>query len=329
MPRRRLPPRLYLDPGRREWIIRDGASFIRTGCAEAEHESAEKRLAAHIGAKYAPRRTATPLIADVLLAYTNEHLPHTRSLKPSATFVGNLAAWWGSKTLADVTAANCRAYAASKNAPGARRELEVLRAAINHWHREHGPLASVPAVVMPPKTPRRERWLTRSEVARLLWEARRTPHLARFILLGIHTGSRSRALLTMRWSWIDFANRIALRRSPDEIETKKRTPPVKLGRRILGHLRRWRRLEPKGTLIVHYEGAPIGSLRRSFANACKRAGLGADVTPHILRHSRATWLMQRGVDPWQAAGHLGMSVAILQTVYGKHHPDFQSDAAEV
>ena len=197
MPRRRFPPRLYLDPGRREWIIRDGASFVRTGCAEAEHESAEKRLAAHIGAKYAPRRTATPLIADVLLAYTNEHLPHTRSLKPSATFVGNLADWWGSKTLADVTAANCRAYAASKNAPGARRELEVLRAAINHWHREHGPLASVPAVVMPPKTPRRERWLTRSEVARLLWEARRPSHLARFILLGIYTGSRSRVLLTI------------------------------------------------------------------------------------------------------------------------------------
>jgi hypothetical protein len=40
-------------------------------------------------------------------------------------------------------------------------------------------------------------------------------------------------------------------------------------------------------------------------------------------------LMQAGVAPWEAAGHLGMSVEMLQRVYGKHSPDFQSNAAEV
>jgi hypothetical protein len=39
--------------------------------------------------------------------------------------------------------------------------------------------------------------------------------------------------------------------------------------------------------------------------------------------------MQKGVDPWKAAGHLGMSVETLLRVYGHHHPDYQKEAAEV
>jgi integrase len=35
---------------------------------------------------------------------------------------------------------------------------------------------------------------------------------------------------------------------------------------------------------------------------------GADVTPHILRHTCTTWLMQKGVNLWDAAGFLGMTV---------------------
>jgi integrase len=54
-----------------------------------------------------------------------------------------------------------------------------------------------------------------------------------------------------------------------------------------------------------------------------------NASPHTLRHTRATWLMQAGIDMWEAAGALGMSVNVLTKVYGKHSPDFQSRAAEV
>jgi hypothetical protein len=32
--------------------------------------------------------------------------------------------------------------------------------------------------------------------------------------------------------------------------------------------------------------------------------------------------MQSGTDRWQAAGYLGMSVEMLEKVYGHHHPDY-------
>jgi hypothetical protein len=40
-------------------------------------------------------------------------------------------------------------------------------------------------------------------------------------------------------------------------------------------------------------------------------------------------MMQAGVSIWEAAGALGMSVAVLEQHYGHHHPDWQKDAANV
>jgi integrase len=331
MPRRRAAPRLYLDPGRRQWIIRDGASFIRTGCAEAERDGAEARLAAYLGAKHRPNRAANdPLIADILLVYADEHLPHTLSAKQASYGVADLAAWWGDKKLSEVTARACRAYAQARRQSCARRNLETLSAAIHYWHREYGPLSSVPAVLLPPKEQPRERWLTRSEAALLLWAARRTPHLARFVLLGLYTGSRAGVLVSLQWDWIDLERGVMRRRAPGTGENKqKRTPPVRLGRRILAHLRRWRRLDGLHCVYVcHYNGWRVKRPHTSWEQAVKRAGLKG-VSPHTLRHTRATWLMQAGIDVWEAAGHLGMSPAILQRVYAKHSPDFQKRAAEV
>ena len=42
------------------------------------------------------------------------------------------------------------------------------------------------------------------------------------------------------------------------------------------------------------------------------AGLLGNVTPQTLRHTATTWLTQRGVPIWEAAGFLGMSPEILQ-----------------
>lgn len=330
MPRRKSPPRLYLDESRNQWLIRDGSYGIRTGCPESDRRGAEKKLIEYIASKHQPARSDDPLIADILLAYGNEHLAATRSAANGAYNIKSLSSWWGDKKLSDVTAINCRSYAKTKKPAAGRRDLEVLRASIHHWHREHGPLPVIPAVVMPDKPAPRERWITRDEAARLLWHARRTPHLARFILLALYTGSRSGVLLRLEWSWIDLRRGLMARRAPGAIEAKnKRTPTARLGKRILAHLRRWHRLDGKHRKFVcHYDGQPVTKLRRSFPRAVKKAKL-KEVTPHVLRHSRATWLMQKGVDPWKAAGHLGMSVETLLRVYGHHHPDYQKEAAEV
>ena len=78
--------------------------------------------------------------------------------------------------------------------------------------------------------------------------------------------------------------------------------------------------------VVHFYGRRMEKLRRSWETIAAAAGV-PDMTPHVVRHTAATWLMQAGADIYQAAGFLGMSVETLLRVYGHHHPDFQSEVA--
>jgi integrase len=119
----------------------------------------------------------------------------------------------------------------------------------------------------------------------------------------------------------------AHRRAQGSRVTKKRQPPVRLPDRLLAHLRRWERLGIARHAVVEWNGKPVESVRKGFAAAVAAGGLDAKITPHALRHTAATWMMQNGVDIWQAAGFLGMTIEMLQDRYGHHHPDFQHDAA--
>lgn len=329
MPRRSQGPRLYLDPRRGQWVIRDGSSFIRTGCAGSDHEGAQKQLGEYISGKYRPAPSASPLIADVLLVYAKERLPNTRAKAKAAHNVSNLKAFWGSKKAADVTAANCKEYAAGRPKVAGRRDLEVLRAALLYWHKHYGPLEKLPLVVLPDKPAPRERVLSKAETKRLRKAAMAQPHLYRFIVLGLRTGSRSGVLLNLKWDWIDLEAGIMNRRAPGELESNKRTPPVRLGRSIARLLRLWKRKDGgKLEHVIHYQGQRVTKLRRSWATACLEARI-VGASPHTLRHTRATRLMEEGIDLWEASGSLGMSVRTLETTYAKHHPDYQSRAAEV
>lgn len=49
---------------------------------------------------------------------------------------------------------------------------------------------------------------------------------------------------------------------------------------------------------------------------------------YALRHTAATWLMQRGVPIWQAVGHLGISAEVMECRCGHHRPDCMR-AAEI
>ena len=119
---------------------------------------------------------------------------------------------------------------------------------------------------------------------------------------------------------IDF-NQAGLRR------TNKRRARIPIIPKLLGHLRRARRRGTDLGFVVNDSGSRLKDIKRGFATACDRAGL-SDVTPHVLRHTCATWLMQRGVPIWEAAGFLGMTRETLERVYGHHHPDHLKSAVK-
>jgi len=259
-------------------------------------------------------------------------------------------------------------------AQGARRELEDLSAAVGYWTDEFH-LTHRPKVVLPPKPESNRDALTRSQAAGLLlasmgwrqvelmgpWQpgeavryrwrriggsvAENRAHLRRFLLIGVYTGTRPGVIPKLLWeesptqAWADLDDETIYRRGRDEVDHKtKRRPLVKIPRRLLAHMRRWKRLDtavmaerkarelPTTNAVLHHGGRMIeGRIRRGFASMAADARIAEKITPHWQRHTAATWLMENGADLWKAAGFLGMTVKTLQDNYGHHRPDHQAD----
>src|SRR6516165_9041935 len=107
-------PRLYLDKRRRQYVIRDGTRFVRTGCGERHGDEAEKCLAQYIARKHKPEPSGAPLIADMLSAYGNEVAPSMKSARNISYNISNLVKWWGDKTAAQISMKSCKEYAATR-----------------------------------------------------------------------------------------------------------------------------------------------------------------------------------------------------------------------
>jgi integrase len=330
------------------WIIKDGKHRESTGCGANDRRRAEASLANYIGRKHLADAEAgvRPLaqipVADVIALYGRDIAPKHSRPRETAQRIAALLGFFGDKVLSDVNGALCRAYVGHRGSiAAARRELEELR--VNH-HRKEGLCSAIVEVVLPAAAPARERWLTRAEAAALLraaWRYREVQkgkptgrrsrqHIAKFILLALYTGTRAGAVCgaalqpTVGRGWIDVARGVFYRRADGERETKKRKPAVPLPPELHDHLRRWKRQGQR--FAVEWYGEPVTSISKGFRAVVKDAGLGPDVTPHVLRHTAATWLMQAGTDPWEAAGFLGMTVETLMGRYGHHHPDYLSGA---
>jgi integrase len=333
------------------WVILDGARHFPTGCAESEIAEAERKLAQHVANKYVSPRRERDIedisIADVLNVYFDDSYARQANQRTFEGRIKRLNEFWGHRVLADVNGETCREYCRSANSKGgARRDLEDLRAAINH-HNKEGFHRGVVRVTLPERGRPRERWLTRSEVAKLLWtcwryrevqtihrgsnkgvvqETAKHPlrHLVPFILISVYTGSRSGAVLRASTgrgpdrSHMDLENGVFYRLPDGARPTRKRQPPIPISERLLAHLRRWVRLAPKKrpkNFFVEWDDKPVASVKTAFASAIRLAELPGKVVPHTLRHTAATWLMQSGVPQWEVGGYLGLTTEMIEQVY--------------
>ena len=367
MPAQAKGPRLWLRKARTSkrrdgrivknravWLIRDGEYAESTGCGPHDRAGAEEALRAYLNRRHAASarqglRPANAIpVADVIGLYAEQVAPHHEDPNETGQRLERLLTFFGRDRLSQIDGERCRAYAAQSSTDAmARRDLEDFRAAINHHLRE-GKHNEIVSVVLPDRRPGREEWLTRSEAARLIlsaWRYREVQkgvktdrcsrrHVARFAIVGVYSGTRSASICAAALGapepgrgWIDLERGVFYRRPQGRRETKKRQTPAPLPRRLLAHLRRWHRLGAK--YVVEWNGKPVKDCDKAFRNAVKDAGLRPTVTPHVLRHTAATWLMQGRGDPRESAEYLGMTLETLLRTYGHHHPDYLTAARDV
>jgi integrase len=336
MPRRNSGPRLrFLEKRGCFYICWTEAGRSRErSTGTADREQAQITLAEFLqqrDRRAGPRDPSQVLVTDLLTEYSAERGPKVAAQNRIAYAVLALTDFFEGNSVNDVSPQTCMRYAdkRGRSTGTVRRELGVLRAAINYAHK-NGRITRPVGVELPDRPEPRDRWMTRKETARLI-RAARTPqahlYLPLFIVIGVYTGRRKEAILSLRWPQVNLDAQTINFEVAGRKRTNKKRGIIKIPPRLLPHLRRARNRGTELGYVLHINGERIGDIRKGFAAACERAGIEG-VSPHTLKHTAATWLMQAGTDPWQAAGFLSINIQTLLRVYGHHHPDYQRQAAE-
>lgn len=222
----------------------------------------------------------------------------------------------------------CRAYRDQRYKAGrkpatVRKELEVVRAGLNFFKK-----GGASVFELPPQPPPKERFLDKTEVRALMKASRRFSHVRSFIALSLATGARQSALLELTWDRVDFRRRtisLALNDAQDEQRKKRATVPMtSRAYRYLRVLHAGRTCDH----VIEWGGHRVLSIKKGFAGAASRAGL-KDVTPHILRHTAASWMAEADVPMFDISRYLGHSdTRVTERRYAKLSPSHLRRAAK-
>jgi integrase len=270
---------------------------------------------------------AEVLLASVLHRYQDEKGVGTASEKANAQALDSLLGFYSTKAVvSDLNPSNHIAYekhcrTKSKHmASTINRRRQVLVAALNHA-KKNGALSVVPYVPMPPTPLRKERWLSRDEAAWMIRAGRRAKlwYLVPFIRLGLYTAARATAILQLTWDRVDLEMGRIDFRVEGEVETKKKRPNAPINFMLLRALRA-ARMKTNSQYVIVYRGGPIGLIRKSFIDIAQKAKV-KNASPHTLKHTAITWMLRRGLTPWQVSGITNTSVATILRVYGHHVQD--------
>ena len=123
------------------------------------------------------------------------------------------------------------------------------------------------------------------------------PHLKRAMLISRYTGLRpGQELLSLTWDAVDFHGRTLTVVSADKGGIPLRMVP--LNRIILEYLDKWYEEDQESGMryLVHYNGGRIGSIKKAWGAAKRRARVTRRMRMYDIRHSFATEALERGAD---------------------------------
>jgi tyrosine recombinase XerC len=270
-----------------------------------------------------------PAAADRFLRYLSaERNASSHTCRNYALDLAQFFRGLGHARLADITALDVRRFVSQLSTEGrARRSIarkvSCLRSFFRYLCRE-GTLEHNPASAV--ATPRLERrlpaFLDERQVARLLdappaktWQGRRDHALLETLY---STGMRVSELSGLNLEDLDEISGTAVVRGKGK---KERLCPI--GETALEAIRRYLASRPKKlrvpyALFVSRKGTrlTVRQVDRLIARYVRIAGLPASISPHSLRHSFATHLLDRGADlrsVQELLGHASLSTTQIYT----------------
>lgn len=270
---------------------------------------------------------------ELMDRYEREHVLRKLRHRGVKGYMNNLRAFFGDRTLADITPKLIVAYKNKRYEDGKapatiNRELANLKKAFNlalrEWEWCHQ--NPVTRVSMEKENNKRDRWLSEEEESRLLTAC--APWLHDLVTFALHTGMRMGEILELTWRGVDFTRRtvMVLRSKNGE----RRTIPV--NETVLRVLKEKAKVRSLASDLVFCSKAftPMesGHLRRSFRLALSKAKI-EEFHFHDLRYTFATRLVQWGIDLYKVQQLLGHKSPIMTQRYAHHYPESLRDGVEI
>lgn len=295
--------RLKLYRGRYYAVYREGGETKRVALRTSDRATAERRLIDQ------QKKPVGSSVEEIVTAYlkTKESKPSHEAMRYSWQA---LKPHFGNLRPDQITPELCKAYAKSRKVSAGTiiKDLGMLRTAVKGKGGEFW---------LPPAPLPQDRYLTRDEFRALL-SATSLPHVRLFLILALTTGGRSGAILGLTWDRVDFTRgRIKL---ADGQQGGKGRATVPITDEALAPLRKaWE--GRTSDHVIEWAGRPVSSIKRAFREAVARAGLEG-VTPHVLRHTAAVWMIEDGATIAEVAQYLGHTdTRTTFRVYARHSPD--------
>lgn len=219
-------------------------------------------------------------------------------VKPNARFLEPLDRFFGSCLVKDITNAEMRRAAnalyPSCSPATVRRQLYTpVKAILNHAAEED--LCAAPRLKAPAGGKRRTDFLLPDQADALLTAltSESNGFLAPLVTFLLGQGCRMGETLTLDGTDVSLANRMAILRDTKNGEERR----VTLIPRVLAALSTLPTIGVPGPVFRRLDGYPFragkdngGQISKPFSRAAKAAGLDpARFTPHVCRHSWATW----------------------------------------
>lgn len=285
-------------------------------------------------------------VAVALDQYLKEHVATKVVDRTRAEgVVSLLASWFKEAAFSDIDIPACRAYAVARTSgalvsklrkDGAgkggkpvslstvRRELGILAAAAEHaqrWKRLGAtatPPTPMPSIELPLGGEARDVFLTKPQLALAVDSA--SGRLRDFILVLYFTAARRRSVERLTRFQVDLQAGTINLTSPTEsaIEraSKKRRPTIPIHAKIRPIIER---LYASSKLANNeWLWGDDKDMYTEFNDHMRNLGLPGH--PHVLRHSRATHMLQDGVPIYDVARLLGDTIATVDRVYGSRTP---------
>lgn len=251
-------------------------------------------------------RKRNKLVPVALSDFKKEFLSYSQSIHTPKTTKGIklsfnfLEAFFGNTTLPELNKSNLTDYFQQRISNAsiyqARKDRINLSSAFSYAverkYLSSNPIKEIKPFKIPEKQPL---FLSEAEF-QILLNATPDKDLRDLFIVAVNTGLRQMEILTLTWQQINFRENIVLLDNQQHLTKSKKVASVPLNLKCLQVLTE-RELNKKSEYVFTYQNKPMQPdfISHQFKKIVRSARLNDSFSFHTLRHTFASWLVQRNV----------------------------------